>query len=266
MPLFTKLIWRILNQPECLWVKTLKALYIPNCSFLKATINYKCFKFWRNIIKIKNETIHLWCWYLSEPHTINIWEDPRIQSLYFKKPHDLKPADSNFTFVADLLNPNSNTWNIEALFSIFTEPIVNEVRNIKLPLSVSKNKIIWNPDKNDMFTVKSTYNYFAAQIYPILKTGFDFWKYIWLLKCPKRVKFFLWKLAHGKLQTKSILFKNKITTNDTCPRCNRSVETNYHAIFFCENIRHLWFTSGCMMNPLKWNNSWFSIQNICEHL
>lgn len=172
--LFTKLIWRIMNQPEQLWAKTLKALYYPHCCFLKTKSNQNSSKIWKNIIKIKNETIHMWCWDLSNPSTINIWEDPWIPHIYFKKPFGPRPKNANQNVVADLIFKTTNTWNLEALSSLFSKPLVEEILKIKIPIDAPNNRIIWTNEKNGSFTVKFAYNYFPTETKTLLKIDFKY--------------------------------------------------------------------------------------------
>lgn len=82
--LFSKLDWRILKNPTSLWASVLKVAYFPNNNFLKATCKMSSPKFMKNLIKINDETLLLWCWDLGDPTIIRRWDDPRIPTIPFK--------------------------------------------------------------------------------------------------------------------------------------------------------------------------------------
>lgn len=94
-------------------------------------------------------------------------------------------------------------------------------------------------EKNGKFSAKSTHawmqklNLSSKVKIPAL----GLWGKIWRIKIPKRIKLFIWKLGHQKLQT--IRYKKRITVDKLCPRCGTREETNLHCIFFCQKVRHI---------------------------
>jgi hypothetical protein len=51
--LLTKWIWRILQEPDELWFKVIKAKYLDGCSFFSAT-NRGSSQFWKGLHKVKH--------------------------------------------------------------------------------------------------------------------------------------------------------------------------------------------------------------------
>lgn len=77
-----------------------------------------------------------------------------------------------------------------------------------------------------MYSVKDAYNW-------LMKTGFydandGYWRWIWRLKVPANVHFFLWQLCHESIPTTFVLKGRGIISCDTCPICGIEVETIAH--------------------------------------
>lgn len=162
--LFTKLVWRLLDKLDSVWALTRKSLYFPKSNLLKAKTNYKSSKLWKNVVIVKNDTLHLGCWELGDPRSIRIWEDPWIPSLHFKKPFGPRHMNPNLNWVSDLRFLNSMEWNISIILTFFSLEIANEITKIKLPNTRTHNKIIWTAENNGSFTVKSAYRYFSSTV------------------------------------------------------------------------------------------------------
>lgn len=46
-----KQAWRVLTNPNALWVRTLKALYFPSQDFLHATAHHKSSWMWKSLLE-----------------------------------------------------------------------------------------------------------------------------------------------------------------------------------------------------------------------
>lgn len=67
-----------------------------------------------------------------------------------------------------------------------------------------------------------------------------FWKSIWRLKVPNKVKVFLWRACSNALPTKVNLQRRKVLDNPLCEQCKCRGEDVLHAIWSCENLREGW--------------------------
>ena len=70
----------------------------------------------------------------------------------------------------------------------------------------------------------------------------SFWKSIWKLKVPGKIKHFLWKACTNSLPTKENLLKRKILQESGCPRCSGSSKFVVHALWSCTCIKVVWNT------------------------
>lgn len=63
------------------------------------------------------------------------------------------------------------------------------------------------------------------------------------LPIPSRVKGFIWKVAHNRIQSMDNLVKRKIVPEEAnliCLLCNELVETAQHLLFECVFSHHIW--------------------------
>jgi hypothetical protein len=90
-----------------------------------------------------------------------------------------------------------------------------------IPLGHSKDKILWGPHRNGVFSVQSMYRFLMNT--PILTHNMLLWK----LKLPLKIKIFLWYLGRGVTLTKVNLAKRGWTRSMKCCFCNEN-ETIQH--------------------------------------
>ncbi|KAF5190019.1 hypothetical protein FRX31_020388 [Thalictrum thalictroides] len=55
-----------------------------------------------------------------------------------------------------------------------------------------------------------------------------------------KVKFFIWCMLHGKVQTRDKLIQKGILITSICPMCNQVNETMLHLFFHCVWAQELW--------------------------
>ncbi|KAK1308083.1 hypothetical protein QJS10_CPA09g01157 [Acorus calamus] len=106
-------------------------------------------------------------------------------------------------------------------------------------ISPSKDKPIWSPNPNQGFSVKRSYIWWWRHHAPAtLACGSP--ARIWKTKAPRKLKIFLWLLAHRRLLTRGYRAKWRNGDKMACALCGEAPETVTH--LFCtrtyaENIR-----------------------------
>ena len=71
----------------------------------------------------------------------------------------------------------------------------------------------------------------------------SFWKFIWHLKVPNKVKVFTWRACSRALPTKENLKKRKVVDSSVCDQCGCLQEDEIHAIWDCVQVRVVWESS-----------------------
>ena len=106
---------------------------------------------------------------------------------------------------------------------------------------------MWHFDRKGHFSVKSAYK-LALRIMNAdeasCSTGFhSWWKRLWLLSLPNKIKKFCWKACKGIVPTKLLLFRRIIMDSAICELCGNQEESVDHAFWSCKKIQQQWKTS-----------------------
>ncbi|KAL5766513.1 hypothetical protein ACOSP7_017130 [Xanthoceras sorbifolium] len=63
------------------------------------------------------------------------------------------------------------------------------------------------------------------------------WKTLWRMHIPPKIKFFLWKASSGWLPSLTVLAARKVPISPSCFRCKLGIETPVHAIWGCCHLK-----------------------------
>ena len=69
--------------------------------------------------------------------------------------------------------------------------------------------------------------------------GQQFWKSLWSLLMPPKVKFFCWRAINEILPTKSKLFHKGILQSFSCDLCQEEPETVIHSLWECSFAKEI---------------------------
>ena len=71
-----------------------------------------------------------------------------------------------------------------------------------------------------------------------------FWRTLWRLHIPNKIRYFAWRACKDVLPTKTNLCSRKIVNDPTCEICGVEAETSRHALWDCPNAREVWVSSS----------------------
>lgn len=117
-------------------------------------------------------------------------------------PISISNNHNNYTFVNELIDDQTNTWNIGLLNSLFSLEDVIKIRSLKLNIS-KKDELMWAHTRNGEFSIKSAYNVYMNMSFSAEETSF--WKKVLSLDCLPKIKFFMWKIFTEMLPVNSML-------------------------------------------------------------
>ena len=67
-----------------------------------------------------------------------------------------------------------------------------------------------------------------------------FWRRIWGLPVPHKIRHFTWRACREILPTKANLKWRKVVENDTCEECSEGVEHSGHLFWSCQRAKQVW--------------------------
>lgn len=239
LALLAKQGWRISQNPDSLTHKVFKARYFAEGSFMDAQVGKKPSYVWRSIMVAK-ETIKVGSkWIIGNGRKVNIWCDrwlPLADSFKVLSPQG---HNTRVVKVAQLIDNVTGTWKAELIKETFLPHEVDNILSIPLSPRLPKDSRVWAWSKNGFFKVRS-----ASEVsLKLLKTSTprtsgdssdkakaaEFWKGLWKIDCPNKIKHFLWRACKEILPTNYRLAARKVSSNDRCGFC-RECESSGHTL------------------------------------
>lgn len=131
-------------------------------------------------------------------------------------------------------------WDTDLVFDIFEEREANII--LSIPVNIDDNDTwYWRKEKLGNYSVKSAYAMMQDCKFQITAAdNSGFWRCLWNLKIPPKVKNFLWRACSNCLPTKEILCAKKIAVLNICPVCNDNPKSILHCLVTC------WFAELCL--------------------
>lgn len=139
--------------------------------------------------------------------------------------------------VADLIDPTECNWDAEAIKSIFNQRDTELILKIPIPRQQVQDKIIWGPEVDGKFSVKSCYK----AIHGVMpESESKNWSRFWQCKIPHKVKTFLWQACTMTLPTKDSLRAKRVNCDDKCQLCLSGKESVFHLFVECDYAKACW--------------------------
>ena len=104
-----------------------------------------------------------------------------------------------------------------------------------LPRRETDDKLVWTLRKSGQFDVRSYYGALQVSNRPRFP-----WKIIWGVKAPRRISFFIWTAARGKILAYDNLMKRGHVLAAWCCMCKNGWETGDHLLLHCEVTTASW--------------------------
>ncbi|CAL2254759.1 unnamed protein product [Prunus armeniaca] len=140
----------------------------------------------------------------------------------------------------------NQAWQRDKLLQVIDEDILDQILSIPLPLSPLHDKLVWGPNPNGKFSIKSAYNLQLQDEPSHPRT--PLLKKMWNLNLPPKVKLFAWLRIRKRLQVQSHLYKYIPNINPECPLCKNHLETINHLFFECQFAVNIWRCTS--INPM----------------
>ena len=162
--------------------------------------------------------------------------------------------------VSELWVPNSRSWNVNLIASIFDNQAVQEITNINPVNSDQQDILRWIPSKNGQCSTKNIYRHISSQSVIQLKNqgsrsiqpqANQILQRDWKSKeLSPLIKAFTWRLIRRTLATAERAARYSTNSDKQCAACG-AVEDNAHHFSHCHLPRAVWFSSN---PPLQTDN------------
>lgn len=235
--LLARQAWRLLQFPDSLCARVLKAKYYPNGSLVDTAFGGNTSPSWKGVIyglELLKQGI---VWRIGNGRSVRMWRDPWIPREHTRRPITAKD-NSRLKWVSDLIDVNGG-WDADKVSRVFWGIDAEAILKISLPSREEEDFLAWNPDRYGQFSVRSAYHLAvslagmeesSSSSDIILKNA---WNNLWKCNVPQKVKIFAWKAVTNGLVTMENKKKRNLEANDMCIICNREKEDTGHALCRC---------------------------------
>ncbi|GAU17164.1 hypothetical protein TSUD_177940 [Trifolium subterraneum] len=248
-----KQVWNIVQNPNSLVAKLIKARYFPCSSVFEAPLGYNPSLAWRSMWHAR-QILSLGCrWRIGSGENICVMHDPWLRGKVNKWVPSPQPAGVYQLSVRDLLHENYKAWNIANVRNLFSGDVAERILETPLVNSVREDKVVWEEERNECYSVKSGYK--LAMRYIIGSDKYHVagnWNGIWKAQAPHKARHLLWRLCRGCLPTRYRLLERRVECNLNCPVCDEEIEDEIHIFFMCAVARDSWCAAVGRVAMLLW--------------
>ena len=189
-------------------------------------------------------------WRIGDGQSVRIKEDkwlPVKPSRLILSPLPLVVAEAR---VSSLINSDMSMWKFEEVNWLFLPHEASLVLGIPFSHRKPSDRVSWSCTPSEEFNTSSAYKLLAAPTSTDRASSSNqdyqrsFWKGIWKLQIPNKIKHFIWRVCNNALPTNSNLKRRHIIDLDLCDLCKDALEDSLHALCFCCHIAPIWQPSN----------------------
>ncbi|CAJ2644561.1 unnamed protein product [Trifolium pratense] len=245
MAMVAKQAWKILQNPDTLVARLMKARYFPRSTVLEASLGYNPSFAWRSIWKAR-QVLLLGCrWRIGGGDKIHVMTDPWLRGNGERWIPSPQPEGMYNLFVRDLMIDDYKAWNVTKIRMLFPVQVAERIIATPLIGSVYVDKMVWEEERDGCYSVKSGYKLAMKCIFRTDKYHVKGnWKEIWKAHAPHKARHLLWRLCRGCIPTRRRLLERHVDCDVHCPLCEDEVEDDVHAFFTCASAQSSWQAAG----------------------
>lgn len=153
-------------------------------------------------------------------------------------------SDSELS-LADLIVNGS--WDVSILNTVIPPPLEFQLLQV-VPSLVSSidDHWVWKFSRQGLYTARDAYSWLCSSTGQVPQPGS--WTWIWKVRAQKKVRVFIWFIAHDILQVNTHRYRCRLASSLGCTRCNHLVEDCMHCLRDRPFSRAVW----TLLNAWTW--------------
>lgn len=238
--LLSKQGWHLQNHPDSLVGRVFKARYFKSTDFINAELGNSPSFIWRSVFEAQQGVKIGVRRRVGRGTEIDILKDPWL-------PCDVNPKVTSVhpnlvgEKVSSLMVADELSWDVDLVRDMFNQRDADLILSITLNVSRTNDGWYWSLEKSGQFSVKSLYRHMQEmKDEGANREVSGFWKKMWKLRVPPKIKNMLWRAVSNCLPTKSLLRSKHVNVNQICPLCQVDRETTVHCLVNCSFARVCW--------------------------
>ncbi|KAA3462362.1 Ribonuclease H-like superfamily protein [Gossypium australe] len=238
--------WKFLCRPkeegDSLVAQVFKAKYYPNGNFLNSCVGNSHSYVWRSIWATKDSLQRGLIWRVGTGQGISISEDAWIPD-YSNGRLMSRFVNLQSDSIAELINSSNREWDRELILNTFPADVADLIFRIPLSQNPHVDLLAWRGEPSGEFSVRSSYKllqHVDPTAYALQNNYRDFYRKLWQIDIPTKIKIFIWKSSWNYLATKANMWIRRLAANSLCPRCGLEEESMNHLFRMCPVSEEIW--------------------------
>lgn len=248
MAMLARQVWRLIQAPESLCARVLRAKYYPDGDLFSARAVPGISYVWRSILQGLEVVKEGMVWLVGDGENIRIWQDPWLPTGAVRLPRSPR-HNSLLTKVAELIDPLTYSWDSQLVRQTFNEEEAQVILQIPL-FEHHEDFVAWQFDNKGMFSVKSAYRIHVelqqrqsprqrGESSEGIEDDQMVWRQLWKIRCPGKVHYFLWRFAHNSHPMLRNVERIGVELDTTCIVCHRLQEDGGHLFLRCKEVKRM---------------------------
>jgi hypothetical protein len=270
MAMVAKQGWRLLQNPDALVSRVLKARYFPKTSFINSKLGNNPSYAWKSLWMCR-EVLGKGCrWVVGDGRSVRVMADPWVrggESWWVSSPQKEEVYDMT---VNQLLVEGEKRWDVQKVKYLFNDEMVEKILSMNICQDVREDKLIWEGEKNGLYTVRAGYRSIMSEAWSRRDTSSNKnWLALWNINAPPKTKHLIWRVCKGCIPTRNHLLQHHVDCGENCPLCTEHVENEFHIFFTCPRVLPCWEAAGLSSVILQrvhsFNNAADLLFDICSN-
>ena len=221
---------RLALGSQAVWATVLCAKYVQHRDLLDCEARPTDSRQWKGFIRGFNMIKGGFGWRIGNGESVSLWFDTWL----YNDPlclliDDIHPNEITWT-VADVIHEGA--WALHRLRTILSPDLIRRIQEV--PLQVTGcDSLVWKGTGSAVPTVRSFFQFITRSQDAEDGPSEDDWQWVWKVRCPQKIRFFLWLAAHDRLITNAYRSRIGLAETDLCPRCHQYSESILHILRDC---------------------------------
>ncbi|KAL0361676.1 UNVERIFIED_CONTAM: putative mitochondrial protein [Sesamum radiatum] len=264
----TRAVLEVLESPDKLLSRVLRARYFPSGNLFEASLGSRPSFTWRSVMAALF-LFRAGCrWRIGSGVHVRVWTDPWLPRPRSFRPITPPAPNLAHLLVSELIDPVSRDWKTELVERLFWPCDSSIILAIPLSRVGEGDLLTWHYSKNGSFTVRSAYHLAVSLTDTPCSSSraaaeTAWWRKVWQARVPSKVKVFIWRACLNALPTGVNLRKRASICQVMCPLCGDGSEDVLHVLLRCPFARQVWglislaadFKAGGKQGELLWMQS-----------
>ena len=162
---------------------------------------------WKSILGAREVVKQELIWHIGDGANVSIKEDKWLPDPCYRKVSSPLPSIPPEAKVSSLIDCNSGTWKKEDIKQLFLPHKADAIISIPLSLRMPTDRLVWSKTPSGNFSSRSAYRLFASNASATNPSSSNpipqrsFWRGIWMLCVPHKVKHFTLRACNNSLLT-----------------------------------------------------------------